>query len=109
MLVATGRLTRTKVKRPASGVSGFRMRAFRGKRENHTLAAGAVEKVLISGGRGDTPLDWKSNPPVPPLVRGVKAMPPDEEVEEKPPPDRKRGWKKSPPRGLTRGVEEKPP
>ena len=45
---------------------------------------GAVEKVLISGGRGDTPLDWKSNPPTP-LVMGVKAMPPDEEVEEKPP------------------------
>ena len=45
---------------------------------------GAVEKVLISGGRGNTPLDWKSNPPTP-LVRGVKAMPPDEEVEEKPP------------------------
>ena len=50
---------------------------------------GAVEKVLISGGRGDTPLDWKSNPPVPPCQGGKSDAP------------RRGGGRKAP---LTRGV-----
>ena len=50
---------------------------------------GAVEKVLFSGGRGDTPLDWKSNPPVPPCQGGKSDAP------------RRGGGRKAP---LTRGV-----
>ena len=43
------------------------------KMSNRSLL-GAVEKAFV---KGATPLS--------PLVRGVKAMPPDEGVEEKPP------------------------
>ena len=36
-----------------------------------------VEKASFVGSKGDAPLDWKTNPPVPPLDRGVrKSTPP---------------------------------
>ena len=43
-------------------------RSFFGRGEHSFI--GVVEKNPISGGRGDAPLDWKSNPPYPPLSGG---------------------------------------
>ena len=79
MLVATGRLTRTKVERPASGVSAPRikhsgMTSQTFIRRSKRSLLGAVEKAFV---KGATPLS--------PLVRGAFLPPPRRGASPLPP------------------------